>query len=64
MRTGFVRSLNVVTVDVALQTGLARIANLANRFGLPKPERYPGARVGHGGSYAAATRKCLRGFCK
>ncbi len=46
MRTGLVRSLNVVTVDVALQTGLARIANLAARFGLPKPERYPALALG------------------
>ena len=40
------KSLNVVTVDVALQTGLARIANLAQRFGLPKPERYPALALG------------------
>jgi penicillin-binding protein 1B len=46
MRTGLVRSLNVVTVDVALQTGLARTANLAARFGLPKPERYPAMALG------------------
>ena len=46
MRTGLVRSLNVVTVDVALQTGLARTANLAGRFGLPKPERYPSLALG------------------
>ncbi|HLM23486.1 MAG TPA: PBP1A family penicillin-binding protein [Pyrinomonadaceae bacterium] len=46
MRTGLVRSLNVVTVDVALQTGLARTANLAARFGLPKPERYPALALG------------------
>jgi penicillin-binding protein 1B len=46
MRTGLVRSLNVVTVDVALQTGLARIANLAASFGLPKPERYPSLALG------------------
>ena len=46
MRTGLVKSLNVVTVDVALQTGLARIANLAQRFGLPKPERYPALALG------------------
>jgi len=46
MRTGLVRSLNVVTVDVALQTGLARTANLATRFGLPKPERYPAMALG------------------
>ena len=46
LRTGLVRSLNVVTVDVALQTGLARTANLAVRFGLPKPERYPSLALG------------------
>ena len=46
MRTGLVQSLNVVTVDVAMQTGLARIANLAARFGLPKPERYPSLALG------------------
>lgn len=46
MRTGLVKSLNVVTVDVALQTGLARTANLATRFGLPKPERYPALALG------------------
>lgn len=46
MRTGLVRSLNVVSVDVALQTGLARTANLAARFGLPKPERYPAMALG------------------
>jgi penicillin-binding protein 1B len=46
MRTGLVKSLNVVTVDVAMQTGLARIANLASQFGLPKPERYPSLALG------------------
>jgi penicillin-binding protein 1B len=46
LRTGLVKSLNVVTVDIALQTGLARIANLATRFGLPKPERYPSLALG------------------
>ena len=46
MRTALVKSLNVVTVDVALQTGLARIANLTTRFGLPKPERYPSLALG------------------
>ena len=46
MRTGLVKSLNVVTVDVAMQTGLARVANLAEQFGLPKPERYPALALG------------------
>ncbi len=46
MRDGLVRSLNTVTVDVALQTGLARIANLAAKFGLPRPERYPALALG------------------
>jgi penicillin-binding protein 1B len=46
MRTGLVKSLNVVTVDIALQTGLARIANLSEKFGLPRPERYPSLALG------------------
>jgi len=46
LRTGLVKSLNVVTVDVALQTGLARIANLSEKFGLPRPERYPALALG------------------
>jgi penicillin-binding protein 1B len=46
LRTGLVKSLNVVTVDIALHTGLARIANLAEKFGLPKPERYPALALG------------------
>lgn len=46
MRTGLVKSLNVVTVDVAMQTGLARVANLASQFGLPRPERYPALALG------------------
>ncbi|MEP6568540.1 MAG: PBP1A family penicillin-binding protein [Acidobacteriota bacterium] len=46
MRTGLVKSLNVITVDIALQTGLARIANLAEKFGLPRPERYPSLALG------------------
>lgn len=46
MRTGLVKSLNVVTVDVALHTGLARVANLSADFGLPRPERYPALALG------------------
>jgi penicillin-binding protein 1B len=46
MRTGLVKSLNVVTVDIALQTGLARIATLAEQLGLPRPERYPSLALG------------------
>jgi penicillin-binding protein 1B len=46
MRTALVKSLNVVTVDVAMQSGLSRVANLAERFGLPKPERYPALALG------------------
>jgi penicillin-binding protein 1B len=46
MRTALVKSLNVVTVDVAMQTGLARIANLAQRFGLPRPAKFPALALG------------------
>jgi penicillin-binding protein 1B len=46
MRTGLIKSLNVVTVDVAIQTGLAKIANSAQRFGLPRPKPYPALALG------------------
>jgi penicillin-binding protein 1B len=46
MRTGLVKSLNVVTVDVAMHTGLETVAALAQRFGLSKPEPYPALALG------------------
>jgi penicillin-binding protein 1B len=46
MREGLINSLNVVTVDVAMQTGLARTANIASDFGLPRPEPYPALALG------------------
>lgn len=46
MRTGLIKSLNVVTVDVAMQTGLARVANTAAEFGLPRPIPYPALALG------------------
>ena len=44
MRAGLIRSLNVVTVDVATRTGRQRVAQLAESFGLPRPEAYPALR--------------------
>ena len=46
MREGLVRSLNVVTVDVATRTGLEHVARLAESFGLPKPQPYPALALG------------------
>ncbi len=46
MRTGLVRSLNVVTVDVAMRAGLQRVERMAERFGLPKAEPYPAIALG------------------
>ncbi len=46
MRAGLIKSLNVVTVDVAMQTGLVRVANTAQQFGLPRPVPYPALALG------------------
>jgi len=46
MREGLVRSLNVVTVNLAMQTGLANVAATAAKFGLPKPAAYPAMALG------------------
>jgi penicillin-binding protein 1B len=46
LREGLVRSLNVVTVDLALRTGLSKVANTASDFGLPRPDPYPSMALG------------------
>jgi penicillin-binding protein 1B len=46
MRTALVKSLNVVTVDLAMHTGLTRVAQLAESFGLPRPAAYPALALG------------------
>lgn len=47
LRDALVRSLNVVTVDVAMEVTIGRVMNLAAKAGLPKPERaYPAMALG------------------
>jgi penicillin-binding protein 1B len=46
LRNGLVHSLNVVTVDAAMRTGLTRVATLAERLGLPRPPPYPSLALG------------------
>ncbi|HEV2880270.1 MAG TPA: PBP1A family penicillin-binding protein [Pyrinomonadaceae bacterium] len=46
MRDALTKSLNVVTVDLAMQTGLPRVAALAEMFGLPKAPAYPSLALG------------------
>jgi penicillin-binding protein 1B len=46
LREGLVRSLNVVTVDLALRTGLSKVAATASRLGMPTPEAYPSMALG------------------
>jgi penicillin-binding protein 1B len=47
LRDGLVHSLNVVTVDVAMEVTIGRVMNLANKAGLPKPPRaYPAMALG------------------
>ena len=46
LREGIVRSLNVVTVEAALMVGLRRVADLAEKMGLPRPDPYPSMALG------------------
>ena len=46
LRSALVNSLNVVTVDLALRVGLSRVATLAERLGLPRPQAYPSLALG------------------
>ena len=47
LRDGLVHSLNVITVDVAMEVTIGRVMNLAAKAGLPKPARaYPAMALG------------------
>lgn len=47
LRDALVHSLNVVTVDVAMEVTIGRVMNLAAKAGLPKPARaYPAMALG------------------
>ena len=46
LREALVRSLNVITVDAAMQAGLGNVATMAENMGLPRPEAYPSMALG------------------
>ncbi|HWS54968.1 MAG TPA: PBP1A family penicillin-binding protein [Pyrinomonadaceae bacterium] len=46
LRAALVRSFNVVTVETAMRAGLSRVATLAEKLGLPRPEAYPSLALG------------------
>ncbi len=47
LRDALVNSLNVITVEVAMEVTIGRVMNLAGRAGLPKPARaYPAMALG------------------
>jgi penicillin-binding protein 1B len=47
LRDALVNSLNVITVDVAMEVTIGRVMNLAAKAGLPKPARtYPAMALG------------------
>ncbi len=47
LRDAMVHSLNVITVDVAMEVTIGRVMNLASKAGLPKPQRaYPAMALG------------------
>lgn len=47
LRDGLVQSLNVVTVEVAMEVTIGRVMNLAAKAGLPRPPRaYPAMALG------------------
>ena len=47
LRDALVNSLNVITVDVAMEVTVGRVMNLAGKAGLPKPPRaYPAMALG------------------
>jgi penicillin-binding protein 1B len=46
LRYALTKSLNVVTVKVAEKTGFTKVAKMAERLGLPKPQPFPALALG------------------
>jgi len=46
LREGLVHSLNVVTVRIAEKVGYSKIARMAEKLGLPRPQPYPALALG------------------
>jgi penicillin-binding protein 1B len=46
LREGLVHSLNVVTVRIAEKVGYGKIARMAEKLGLPKPQPFPALALG------------------
>ncbi|HMG35738.1 MAG TPA: PBP1A family penicillin-binding protein, partial [Blastocatellia bacterium] len=46
LREGLVHSLNVVTVRIAQKVGYSKIARMAERLGLPRPQPFPALALG------------------
>ena len=46
LREGLVHSLNVVTVRIAEKVGYSRIARMAEKLGLPRPQPFPALALG------------------
>lgn len=62
MRTALVKSLNVVTVDVAMRTGLKRVARYAEDFGLARPQPFPSLALGTAESTPLALASAYTAF--
>jgi penicillin-binding protein 1B len=46
LREGIVRSLNVVAVEAAIRVGLPKVADFAQKMGMPRPDPYPSMALG------------------
>ena len=46
LRNALVHSLNVVTVEVGEQVGFSRVARMAEKLGLPRPQPFPALALG------------------
>jgi penicillin-binding protein 1B len=47
LRDALVKSKNTITVDIGMQVNIGRVMNLANKAGMPKPEKaYPSMALG------------------
>jgi penicillin-binding protein 1B len=63
LREGLVHSLNVVTVRIAEKVGYSRVARMAEKLGLPRPQPFPALALGTAEATPLEVATAYTAFC-
>ena len=63
LREGLVHSLNVVTVRIAERVGFSKVARMAEKLGLPRPQPFPALALGTAEATPLEVASAYTAFC-